>query len=284
MAPSPPSHARLKTTVPQPAPFTTTLQKQRRHSRLALPCVTLASLAICQAKQNPRVEVSKLDPDSRESVPASASVRHVLSVALDIAAEPHSALESRALSHLVNLQGLDFVHIALLRSPAARHNVKSNARSTFWADETRHADTRTSPAQRRVVQGARRALHSRHQVICPARSDKDISTCTSIFQTCRTLQQRVHHDRVCRITITFSNTSFPNLHWRPRKLTSIQASPVAATVHLPHATSAHLTLRRASCQRAGTADHQHKPTKWSFSNTRLLISWSLQFWTKVVRL
>ena len=111
-------------------------------------------------------------------------------------------------------------HIAL-RFPAARHNMKSNARSTFWADETRHADTRTSPAQRRVVQGSSRAaLHSRHQVICQACSDKDISTCTSIFRTCRTLQQRVHHDRVCRITITFTNTCFPNLHWRPRKLTS----------------------------------------------------------------
>ena len=153
VAPSPPSHARLNTTVPQPAPFTTTLQKQRRHSRLALPCVTLASLAICQAKQNPRVEVSKLDPDSRESVPTctSASVRHVLSVALDIAAEPHPSVESRALSHLVNLQQLDFVHIALLRSPAARHNVKSNARSTLWADETRHADTRNSPTQHSVA-------------------------------------------------------------------------------------------------------------------------------------
>jgi hypothetical protein len=157
----------------------------------------------------------------RACVSTSASVRHVLSVALDIAADSRAALESRESTAVSPRQSprarfCGTSHIAL-RSPAARHNVKSNAHSTFWADETRHADTRTSPAQRWVVQGSRRTLHSRHQVICQARGDKDISTCTSIFQTCRTLQQRVRHD-ASRITIT--NNSFPNLHWRPRKLTS----------------------------------------------------------------
>ena len=153
---------------------------------------------------------------SQCSTRAQCSVRHGCRAALE-------SRESTTVSPRQHSKGSFSAsgtpHIAL-RSPAAKHSVKSNARSTFWADETRHADTRTSPAQRRVVQGSSRTMHLRHQVICQACSDKDIRTCTSIFRTCRTLQQRVHHDRTCRITITFTNTSFPNLHWRPTKLTS----------------------------------------------------------------
>lgn len=61
-----PRYARLKppSTVPQPAPFTTTLQKQRRRSRLALRHTRFACMW-WSVRQNPRDEVSKLDLDSR---------------------------------------------------------------------------------------------------------------------------------------------------------------------------------------------------------------------------
>ena len=87
-------------------------QRQCRNSAVApaLPCVTLASL-VCGSLSGKthamrcRNLTSTLEGKClRACVSTSASARHVLSVASDIAAEPHSSLESRPLSHLVNLQ------------------------------------------------------------------------------------------------------------------------------------------------------------------------------------